>query len=361
MAAKKPRLSLTKSQILAGAGAELLALCQTVTEDGSLSKKEIVELREWLESNRSSELPAIEFLASTLERILADKKVTVGELAQLYAAIEMVLPPEARRVAVSQRKAVEAEEKARERQEREALKQQDREEREKSRPLSSLNFMVAGVHYEGRAAIIEEHVEEGDTVYLARDPDNQFSRNAVEVRLRNGLQIGFVPEMDASDVAPFLNQGLPHIAHVTKILTGGRAPIPVVQAYVHREDAGIEGLVFPKDVPEKQRAPSSPPPLRLPAAGPVGEQRAPGDTERAPIRVTVTRVSKSTYQMVCPSCGGTTNFRESTLGGVTKCRNCGFKIELPSSLPSSRSSGCLVLLCLVSGGALSLIHSFLSS
>ena len=160
MAEKKPRLSLTKTQILAGVGAELLTLCQTVTEDGSLSNEEIAELHAWLEANRSSDLPAIGFLAATLDRILADGKVTAGECDQLYAAIEMVLPTEARRVAVAQRKAVEAEQKAQAREEKQAQKQQEREERENRRPLLSANFMVAGVHYEGRPDVIREHVEE---------------------------------------------------------------------------------------------------------------------------------------------------------------------------------------------------------
>ena len=39
-------------------------------------------------------------------------------------------------------------------------------------------------------------------VYLARDPASPFSANAIEIRLSNGMQIGFVPETDARDMAP---------------------------------------------------------------------------------------------------------------------------------------------------------------
>jgi hypothetical protein len=252
MPPKKPRLSLTKAQLQTGLGAELLALCQAVTADGTLTNGQIAALRQWLEANRSCDLPAIGFLVTTLDRILADGKATAEERKELYAAIETVLPPEARRSAVAQRKAVEAEQKVQARQEREAQKQQERWERERQRPLDSVNFMVAGVHYESRPEVIREYVEEGDPVFLVRDPKNKFSRNAVEVRLRNGMQIGFVPEDDAPDVAPLLDQGYPHVAHVTKVLSGGRVPIPVVQAYLYRKDAKVEGLVFPEDAPPKR-------------------------------------------------------------------------------------------------------------
>lgn len=252
MPPKKQRLSLTKAQIQAGVGAELLALCQTITADGVLTNDEIAELRAWLGANRTGDLPAIEFLVVTLERILADGIITKDESKELYSAIEKVLPPEARREAVEQRKTVEAEEKDHVRQERESQRQQEREERERTRPLYSMNFMVAGVHYEGRPDVIREHVDEGDQVFLVRDPDNKFSRNAIEIRLTNGMQIGFVPEDFAPEAAPFIDRGCPHTAYITKVLRGGRVPIPVVQAYLHRPDAALSELVFPDDVPAKR-------------------------------------------------------------------------------------------------------------
>jgi hypothetical protein len=255
MPTKKPRLSLTKAQLQAGIGAELLALCQSITEDGKLSDEEIGALREWLDTNRSSDLPSIEFLAETVERILEDGIVTEEEREELYQAIEKVLPPEARQVASGNRKAVKAEEKARLREAREAQKQKDREERERNRRLMSANFMVAGTRYEGRPEVIDEHVDDGEQVFLVRDPVNRFSRNAVEIRLRNGMQIGYVPEDDAVDVAPLLDEGCPHTAHVTKVLRGGRAPIPVVQAYIYGPDTMVEGLTFPSGVPEKKFPP----------------------------------------------------------------------------------------------------------
>lgn len=251
MPEKNPRLSLPKTQIQAGVGAELLALCQTVTADGVLTDAEIAELRAWIAANRSADLPAIGFLVATLERILADGKVTEEERRELYGTIEKVLPPEARREAVAQRKAVEAEQKEQDRRERDTRKQQEREDRERRRPIYFMDFMVAGVHYEGRPEVIRLFAREGAPVFLARDPANPYSRNAIEVRLANGMQIGFVPEEFAPDAAPFLDRGCPHMARIKKILRGGRVPIPVVEADIYRPDAGVEGMVFPADVPRK--------------------------------------------------------------------------------------------------------------
>jgi hypothetical protein len=200
-----------------------------VTEDGSLSKQEIVDIRDWLVRNRDSDLPAVQFLFETLKRIVADGIVTKEERTELYKAIETVLPVEARKQAKEQRQEVET----------------------LNGPVWSANFMVAGVFYEGRAAIISRFVHDGDRVFLVRDRANKFSRNAVEVRLQNGLQIGFVPEEEAVDAAPYFDQGFWHRALCTKILTGGRSPIPVVQAYLHRAEARIEGAVPESGVPSR--------------------------------------------------------------------------------------------------------------
>lgn len=266
MTPKKPRVSLTKTQLQAAVGAELLALCQSVTADGVLTNEEVGELRAWLEANRTQDLPAIEFLVATLERILADGKVTREERTELYSAIEKVLPPEARRAAVANRKEVEAEAKAAERREREEEKAQERAERVRRRPAYSMNFMVAGVPYEGRDAVVRKFVAEGDVVYLVRDPNNKYSRNAVEVRIENGMQIGFVPEDYAPEVAPLLDAGHPHKAEVKKII-GYRYSIPVVQAYLYPTDSDEPGIVFNSDVPAKRAG-------SLPATAPPATDNA---------------------------------------------------------------------------------------
>lgn len=254
------RLSLTKSQRLSVAGAELLALCQSVTEDGSLSEEEIEALRAWLIENRSAELPAITFLRDTVEGILADGKVTKEERKSLYVALETVLPIDFRTEAKAKRRAIEEEERSKERQERAAQKEKEREEQQHNRPLASWNFMVAGVWYEGRPELIKRFVAEEDEAFLVRDRSNRFSRNAVEVRTKHGVQVGFVPEDYAVEMAPLLDQGCRHGAFFKKVLTESRVPIPVVQAYAFCSDATVEGAVLESEVPTKVVPPMSPAP-----------------------------------------------------------------------------------------------------
>lgn len=285
------RVSLTKSERSSGIGAELLALCQTVTDDGYLSKDEISELRRWLKDNRDTDLPAVTFLHETVERILADRRITREERQELYQAIELVLPPEARREAVDARREAESEREHRDRIKHEADRAASREvavkaaphkraallashqqsrpaapKREasaksaggssgasssKDMPLASSKFMVAGVHQEGRGALIEQFAAEGDQVFLARDPASPLSPNAIEVRLENGYTIGFVPEEDAQVIAPLLDDGCPHIATIKTIMEGGRVPVPVVVSRVYDPDAEVDDAVFQDELPSR--------------------------------------------------------------------------------------------------------------
>lgn len=246
------RLSLTKEQLNTVIGVELLELCQTITEDGSLSQEETIELTKWLDANQHADLPAIEFLLTTIKRIIADRRVTREERKELYRALERVLPPILRKEAQASRHVVEAEKRAVARAVREEALLQQREKREKAAPIASADFMVAGVRYEGRAAVVDAYVQTGDQVYLARDTVNAYSRNAIEVRIAMGFQIGFVPEDYAIDLAPHLNNGCRHLAFVKKVLTGGSVPIPVVLAHLYRHDYAEAGAVLPEEVPRKR-------------------------------------------------------------------------------------------------------------
>jgi hypothetical protein len=243
MATKKNRLSLTSTQTQTAIGAELLALCQSVTEDGVLQKEEIKALRDWLRSNRECDLPSVGFLCDTVERIIADKVVTREEQSELYKAIETVLPKEARRSAIDSRKKVESKKKASEKAAKEKHKEQERirrakekEEREKNCPVWRCNFMVAGVHFDNRPSIIRDSLELGPVI-LQRDHLNEYSRNAIEIRTRDGKMFGFVPEHEAVEAAPFLDQGFRYSAFVVKVLTEARVPIPIVEAAIYRPDS----------------------------------------------------------------------------------------------------------------------------
>ena len=237
---------MTKTQRQSAVGAELLSLCQVVTTDGSLSEEEVSSLREWLQEHRGEDLPAILHLTTVVDRIVADGRVTPEERRELYIALETVLPPDVRAVAKRARRSNEEKEKYRLRLQRELEKERQRDERERNSPLEHWDFMVAGAKYDGRPVLIERHAQTGARAYLVRDPGNKYSRNAVEVRTNSGHQIGFVPEEDASDVAPLLDAGHPYLAQIKKILTGGRYPIPVIIADVYRKDANVPGLVDPR-------------------------------------------------------------------------------------------------------------------
>src|SRR3954468_13875062 len=91
------RVSLTKSQLQEGIGAELFSLCQGITADGRISKAEIVALGDWLNPHQTAPLPGIALLTETLKRIIADGRVTRDEQRELMEAIEKVLPPDARK------------------------------------------------------------------------------------------------------------------------------------------------------------------------------------------------------------------------------------------------------------------------
>ncbi len=242
---RRRRVSLDRKLSQSGIAAELLGLLETATEDGVISDEEAGALQTWLDDNKTSDLPGIEFLRTTVNHILADGKITQEERRELHKAVERLLPPDLRRVAKERRTAVQNLEKATKREE----KEQERQERALRRPITSANFMVAGVTYEGRADVVEDYVEVGDSVYLVRDPDNEHDRNAIEIRVRQGFQIGFVPREDAGRLALLLDAGHSHQAHVTKILHGRRAPIPVVQIHIYHYEAEIDGAVTQDEIP----------------------------------------------------------------------------------------------------------------
>ncbi len=246
------RISITKLQRRTAAAVELIALCQTITADGRLADDEIVAFKQWLTDNEHVDLPAKDFLALTVTKILSDGTVTDEERDDLYAAIETALPLDVRADVRARRRAGQDADREQRRIERNAAHAAAREARMRDTPLETWDFMVAGSLYEGRPAVIERYARVGDPVYLARDPANRFSANAIEIRLPNGMQIGFVPETDARDMAPELDSGCPHRAYLKKILAGRRAPIPVVVASLyHPEAAQCPGLVLQHQVPAK--------------------------------------------------------------------------------------------------------------
>jgi hypothetical protein len=258
------RTSITKAQRQTAAASELIVLCQTMTSDGHLGDEEVIALRDWLATHRESDLPAIAFLTKTVEMILADGKVTPAERLALYEAIETVLPPDIR---VSVKGARVMADRIAKNEQRMAL-EAERKELARDFAVETWDFPVAGVMFEGRADVSRRYAREGDVTYLIRDRRNRHSRHAIEVRLTNGMQVGFVPEEHAVDIAPLLDSGYRHGATI-KILwkwEGGDIPIPIVVASIFRSDATRPDALLESDVPAAQKAilfpPSSPAPRR---------------------------------------------------------------------------------------------------
>jgi hypothetical protein len=240
------RVSLTKAQRETQVGIELLSLCQTVTADGSLSVEEVQTIRDWLSKHTNSDLPAVSFLAPIAEKIVADGVVTHDDRHALFLAIEKVLPVDVREFSRTARRTLEQQQKEQHKLEAAAAKQSQRDEKQRNAPIDHFDFMVAGVRYEGRPAVIARHVRVPDYVFLSRDADNRYSRNAIKILTTHGYQIGFVPEEDAAELAPLLDSNHPYIARIKKILSGGSHDIPVVIADLYRHDSSVSSAVLPK-------------------------------------------------------------------------------------------------------------------
>lgn len=242
---REPRKSLTRSQLETPEALDLLALLQTVTEDGRLLDEEISALKEWLDENSESQLPAVAHLRGAVETVLEDGRVSEEERVWLQQAIETVLPREDRSLAAMRRREAKADDRAAAAEE----KAEAREMARKSRPVTRFDFMVAGVMHEGRGAIVQKECGVDTPVFLVREPSNRYSPNAVLVRLPSGRDVGYVPEADAARLAPMLDQGALQSASVKKVLRGGKVPTPVVWGELFAADAPVGHAVGPTGVP----------------------------------------------------------------------------------------------------------------
>jgi len=234
-----PRVSLTAKQLETAVGIDLLALCQRITADGSVTQEEVQELTRWLDETASIELPSLGYLRGTVQRILEDGQVTQEELRELHRAVEKVMPPELRIVSEAVRK------------------DRERADKTKQRPLARLDSMVAGSTYEGRPYVVHKHASVGDPVYLVREPSNRYSKAAIGVRLANGMSIGYVPDEDAQSIAPLLDAGALHRATIKKIWPGRRVDVPIISAELFDVNSGVTGCVAAKDCPPPNIIPAS--------------------------------------------------------------------------------------------------------
>lgn len=221
-----PRLSLTKTQRATAAGIELQNLCLSMTDDGQVTEQEVAHLRQWLASNAGTNMPAVLYLASVVEQILADGRVTPDELEALQRSLETVLPPEFRKIAVARRREHAARERAAFQAEQAKLK----EELRRLAPVARSDFVVAGVFYDNRGAAVEREAEDAMAIELARQPSNPYDCNAISVRLPSGADIGYMPRAEAEYIAGLFDSGHRYEAAIKKILDGRQVHVPVVVA-----------------------------------------------------------------------------------------------------------------------------------
>ena len=177
MSVNKPsntRVSLSKSQLEEGIGAELFSLCQASRPTGGSRRLRLSLLAIGLTLTKTPQLPGVALLTDMLKRIIADGKVTRDEQRDLMEAIEKVLPPDARKGAKAARKLVEKQRKDAEKAAAKASKEREREQEleryHRREPEDDFDFMVAGVHADGRHSIISRYLSVGDRVRLIPEP-----------------------------------------------------------------------------------------------------------------------------------------------------------------------------------------------
>lgn len=69
----------------------------------------------------------------------------------------------------------------------------------------TVEIAIAGVTFEGRQQILAR-LTQGETVYLVREPSNQYDRNAIRITRGNGEVLGYVPKTTAASLASGLEQ-----------------------------------------------------------------------------------------------------------------------------------------------------------
>jgi|SRR5690554_3666983 len=83
-----------------------------------------------------------------------------------------------------------------------------------------IELSVAGVTFDNRQEVLARmHV--GETLWLVREPQNPYDRNAIRVQRVSGEQVGYIPRGFAAALAPAFDEiGEPVRATVTAIVGG---------------------------------------------------------------------------------------------------------------------------------------------
>lgn len=258
------RIGLSKKDLEDSAGKELLELLVKITEDGALSRDEFLEMRSFLQKHHGSKVNAIKFLGNKFKEIASDNKITKEEVKLFFSAILLVLPSREKREAKSARKDHELEQKEldklkkdKEKQEKREKLQKEKEEREKAQVeqvkeemkyseslICDFDFVVAGTQYHKG----HRDIDEGDNLFLIREPQNKHDSNAILICTEGGVSVGYVPRYLAEEMAPHLDNGCEQLAVVKKMLHNNS---PVVIVSLFHPGKGGEYGAKPSLIPQK--------------------------------------------------------------------------------------------------------------
>jgi len=248
----EPRIGLTASDLKHPVAKEFLDLLDKIIQDGTISREEFIELKNWLFKNKDYEIPAVTFLWEKLTEIASDGKISKEDTKFFFDSILIVLPAKNRKVASNARKEFELEQKELQKLKVETdrlkalaeLKKNSKSEpklgddlnndsdfsirqNQKDDCLEELDFLVAGTKYhQGNKNLVE-----GEKVFFVRDKTNKYDSNAIRVLTEDKLMVGYMPAHLASKIAPMLDKGCQDDSYIKKILYND---VPVVVSKIYK-------------------------------------------------------------------------------------------------------------------------------
>ncbi|MNO11630.1 HIRAN domain protein [compost metagenome] len=76
---------------------------------------------------------------------------------------------------------------------------------------------LSGVSWENRQNVVNQ-INEQTELLLVRDYNNQYDKNAIAVKLKNDVQVGWIPKKTAEIMAPEIDAGVNWEAKFSSIL-----------------------------------------------------------------------------------------------------------------------------------------------
>lgn len=94
-----------------------------------------------------------------------------------------------------------------------------------NKPKRSIHTLVLGIHFEGK--LVHDRYEPlkklclEDTLFLLREPNNQYDSNAIMVVNENNQDLGYIPRGYALELAPLLDKEKEYTIKITNISYSG--------------------------------------------------------------------------------------------------------------------------------------------